>query len=138
MLRLFLFLGFASLLFSQETAVRKVLSDSETAWNRGDLPTFASFYDDSPETTFVGREVTRGGTQAILGRYRRSYPTREKMGVLTFSEIEVRPLGSGYALAIGRFALKRIPKGGGDASGRFTLVLRKTQSGWKIIHDHTS
>jgi uncharacterized protein (TIGR02246 family) len=138
MLRLLLILSCAPLLFSQETAVRKVLSDSETAWNRGDLPTFASFYDDSPQTTFIGHEVTRGGTQAILDRYRRGYPTREKMGTLTFSEVEVRRLGAEYALAIGKFALKRIPEGGGDASGRFTLVLRKTKAGWKIIHDHTS
>jgi uncharacterized protein (TIGR02246 family) len=138
MLRLLLILGLAPLLFAQDSAVRKVLSDSETAWNRGDLPAFAAFYDDSPQTTFVGREVTRGGGQAILDRYRRGYPTREKMGALAFSEIEVRPLGSDYALAIGKFALKRTPEGGGEASGRFTLVLHKTASGWKIIHDHTS
>ena len=55
-----------------------------------------------------------------------------------FSEIEVRALGKGYAVAHGRFGLKRTAAGGGDASGRFTLVLRKTKSGWKIIHDHSS
>ena len=44
----------------------------------------------------------------------------------------------GYALALGRFALKRTPAGGGDATGRFTLVLRRTGSGWRIIHDHSS
>jgi ketosteroid isomerase-like protein len=60
------------------------------------------------------------------------------MGTLTFSEIEVRPLGSGYALANGKFELKRAASGGGDTAGRFTLVLRKTASGWKIIHDHSS
>ncbi len=138
MLRLLFILYCAPLLFSQDAAVQKVLSDSEVAWNRGDLATFASYYEDSPDTTFMGREVTRGGTQAILERYRRSYGTREKMGVLTFSEIEVRPLGAEYALALGKFSLKRTPEGGGDASGRFTLVLRKTKSGWKIIHDHSS
>jgi uncharacterized protein (TIGR02246 family) len=138
MLRLLLVLGLAPLLFAQDSAVRKVLFDSEAAWNRGDLHTFASFYEDSPDTTFIGREVTRGGTQAILDRYRRGYPTREKMGALAFSEIEVRPLGSDYALAIGKFALTRTAEGGGNASGRFSLVLHKTKSGWKIIHDHTS
>ncbi len=138
MFRLLALLYCAPLLFSQEAAVRKVLLDSEAAWNRGDLRAFASYYDDSPQTTFIGHEVTRGGTQAILERYQRGYPTREKMGTLTFSEIEVRPLGSGYALTIGKFNLKRTPAGGGDASGRFTLVLRKTKAGWKIIHDHTS
>jgi beta-aspartyl-peptidase (threonine type) len=60
------------------------------------------------------------------------------MGVLTFSEIEVRPLAPGVALATGKFALQRSTDAGGDASGRFTLILKRTPQGWKIIHDHTS
>ena len=60
------------------------------------------------------------------------------MGTLTFSEIEVRPLAAGLALATGKYDLKRTAAGGGDASGRFTLVIRKTRAGWKIIHDHSS
>ena len=60
------------------------------------------------------------------------------MGRLTFSEFQVRPLGDGYALAHGKFALKRTATGGGDACGRFTLVLRRTPGGWRIIHDHSS
>ena len=137
-MRYVLLLAVAPLLFGQGDEVRKLLKDSEDAWNRGDLVVFASYYDDSPETTFIGREVTRGGPEAIVARYRRGYPTREAMGTLTFSEIEVRALGKEYALANGKFALKRTAAGGGDASGRFTLVLRKTAKGWKIIHDHSS
>ena len=128
----------APLLPAQNSEIRDVLDQSQIAWNRGDLETFASYYEDSPETTFLGREVVRGGTKAILERYRKAYPTREAMGTLTFSEIEVRPLAEGVALTTGRFQLKRTAAGGGDASGRFTLVLRKTPAGWKIIHDHTS
>ena len=138
MLRCLLLFAIAPLLYAQGDEVRKLLKDSETAWNRADLATFASFYDDSPETTFIGREVTRGGPKEVVARYRRGYPTAEKMGTLTFSEIEVRPLGEGYALALGRFALKRSTAGGGDTMGRFTLILRRTAKGWKIIHDHTS
>jgi len=115
-----------------------VLEKSQIAWNRGDLETFASYYEDSPETTFMGRDVVRGGTKAILERYRKAYPTREAMGTLTFSEIEVRPLAKDVALTTGKFQLKRTAAGGGDSSGRFTLILRQTPSGWKIIHDHTS
>ena len=125
-------------LFAQGDEVRSMLKNSEAAWNRGDLAAFASDYEDAPTTTFVGREITRGGVDAILARYQRSYPTADARGVLTFSEIEVRPLGEGYALALGRFALKRPVAGGGDAAGRFTLVLRRTAKGWKIIHDHSS
>jgi uncharacterized protein (TIGR02246 family) len=138
MLRWLLLLASMPLLFAQNEPVQKLMKDSEAAWNRGDLPAFASYYEDSPDTTFMGREVVRGGTQAILERYRRSYPTREAMGTLTFSEIVVRPLADGLALVTGKFALQRTKEGGGDASGRYTLVVRRTPSGWKIIHDHTS
>ena len=138
MIRWFVLIFFAPLLLSQTDEIRALLQTSAAAWNRGDLPAFASDYEDSPQTTFIGSEVVRGGTQAILERYRKRYPSREAMGTLTFSEIDVRPLATGVALATGKFQLKRTAAGGGDASGRFTLVLRKTAAGWKIIHDHTS
>jgi uncharacterized protein (TIGR02246 family) len=124
--------------FCPDTRSRNDFERLQAAWNRGDLVSFASHYDDSPETTFIGGEVIRGGVEAILARYRRAYPTREAMGTLTFSEIEVRPLADGVALATGKFMLQRTAAGGGDASGRFTLTLKRTSGVWKIIHDHTS
>ena len=66
MLRILVLLCCAPVLAAQTADLEKVLKDSEIAWNRGDLAGFASYYDDSPETTFIGREVTHGGTQAIL------------------------------------------------------------------------
>jgi uncharacterized protein (TIGR02246 family) len=135
---LFFALLCAPLLFAQGDEVRKLLADSQTAWNRGDLRAFASYYEDSPETTFIGREVTHGGVAAILARYQRGYPNAETRGTLTFSEIEVRPIAPGLAIANGKYSLNRTPAGGGDASGRFTLVLKQTSAGWKIIHDHSS
>ena len=138
MLRWTLWLCCAPLLFAQDGAIRKMMQDSADAWNRGDLPAFASYYEDSPQTTFMGREVVRGGTQAILGRYQKSYPTRDAMGTLTFSEIEVRHLAAGLELVTGKFELKRTAAGGGPAWGRYTLIVRQTPAGWKIIHDHSS
>ncbi len=123
---------------AQNGEIRQILKESEAAWNRGDLATFASYYEDSPETTFIGREVTHGGPKEILARYRKSYPTREAMGTLAFSEIAVRPLAEGVALASGKYHLRRDSAAGGDSTGRFTLILRRTPAGWKIIHDHSS
>jgi len=138
MIRWWMAICFAPLLAAQTADVKTLLQESETAWNRGDLAAFASYYEDSPDTTFIGRDVVRGGVHAIEERYRRAYPNRESMGTLTFSEIEVRPLADGVSLATGRYALKRTAAGGGDAAGRFTLILRRTAAGWKIIHDHSS
>jgi len=129
---------FVPMLLAQSDDVRAVLTHSEEAWNRGDLAAFAAYYEDSPETTFMGREVVRGGVQAILGRYRKAYPTREAMGKLTFSNVEVRMLAPNLALVTGEFHLERTTAGGGNAAGRYTLILRKARAGWKIIHDHTS
>jgi uncharacterized protein (TIGR02246 family) len=123
---------------AQEAEVRAMMKDSEATWNRGDLAAFVSFYEDSPDTTFVGEKIVRGGAAALLDRYQSRYPTPEKRGILTFSDIEVRPLSENLAIVIGRFHLKRPSTGGGDASGRYSLVVRKGPSGWKIIHDHTS
>jgi uncharacterized protein (TIGR02246 family) len=123
---------------AQTGALKTLMMESQAAWNRGDLAAFASYYEDSPETTFMGKEITRGGNKAILDRYQRSYPTPAARGTLTFSEIEVRPLADGLALMTGKFELKRTKEGGGDASGRYTLIWKRTPKGWKIIHDHSS
>lgn len=131
-------ISWTSLLFAGSEEIHAMLKNSEAAWNRGDLAAFAADYEDSPETTFIGRDVVRGGRKAILERYRRRYPNRDAMGKLTFSEIEVRPLAPDLSLATGKYFLQRSAAGGGNAAGRFTLILRKTPAGWKIIHDHSS
>jgi uncharacterized protein (TIGR02246 family) len=138
MYRWLFLIAFTPLLLAQTDAIQKVMKDSEAAWNRGDLVAFAAYYEDSPETTFMGKEVVRGGNKAILDRYQRSYPTPESRGTLTYSELVIRPLADGLALVTGKFELKRTKEGGGGASGRYTLVMKRTAAGWKIIHDHTS
>ena len=138
MFRWLFLLCWTPFLFAQTDEIRTLLKNSEEAWNRGDLVAFASAYEDSPDTTFIGREVTRGGTQAILERYRRTYANWDAMGKLAFSEIEIRLLAPDVALATGKFELKRTAAAGGDTSGRFTLILRRSAAGWKIIHDHSS
>jgi ketosteroid isomerase-like protein len=122
---------------SAEDAVRTVLAAQQTAWDRGDVDAFMSGYESSDATTFVGATITRGYRQ-VLENYRHRYPTKEKMGRLTFSSIEVTPLGAEFASVIGKFHLDRTAEAGGPANGIFTLLFRKTASGWKIILDHTS
>jgi ketosteroid isomerase-like protein len=120
-----------------ERAILGVLAAQQEAWNRGDLAGFLEGYEKSDKITFVGRSIARG-FDGLEQRYREAYGTREKMGTLTFSELEFRPLNPDAAFVIGRFSLQRSEEGGGAASGLFTVVLQKTASGWKIVHDVTS
>jgi beta-aspartyl-peptidase (threonine type) len=95
-------------------------------------------YEKSADLTFSGAGGVTRGWQNVLDRYRQRYPGAAAMGQLRFSDIEVRIIGSEAALVLGQFHLTRTEKAGGDASGHFSLVFRKTPSGWRIIHDHTS
>ena len=122
---------------SEEAAVKKVLDDQVKAWNRRDLDEFVKGYLNSPDITFVGKTVSRG-YQGVLDRYRANYGDKQRMGTLRFDEVEVKMLGKDHALILGKFALDRTAAGGGPASGRYSLVARKTKDGWKLIHDHTS
>ncbi|MDQ6678179.1 MAG: nuclear transport factor 2 family protein [Acidobacteriota bacterium] len=118
-------------------AVRKVLDDQVSAWNRGDIDAFMQGYDDSPATTFIGKSVVKGYA-GVRENYHRRYGSAAAMGTLDFSAIEVKPLDARFALVTGKFHLKRTDAGGGDASGIFSLVFEHKAAGWKIILDHTS
>ncbi len=140
MFRLLLFLLAAACCVgadSADQAIRRVLSDQVQAWNRGDIDAFMTGYDNSPETTFIGKTVQHG-YQDVLRNYHQRYPTREIMGTLSFADLAVKPLGGDYASVTGTFHLTRAATAGGNASGVFSLIFRRTPAGWKIILDHTS
>ena len=116
-------------------AIRAVLKEQSDAWNRGDVEGYMNGYDRSKETIFVsGDDVTRGW-QTVFDRYKKKYDSREKMGTLSFSDLEITLMGNDGAIVLGRWHLQRAQD---DPHGRFTLILRRTNLGWKIIHDHTS
>ena len=139
MLRILVPLLAASVVFadSSEEAIRRVLSDQVQAWNAGDIDAFMNGYENSPNTVFIGKTVQRG-YEAVRHRYHEQYPTPAKMGKLSFFDLSVNLLGAGYASVTGSFHLIRATSAGGDASGVFSLLFRRTPTGWKIILDHTS
>ena len=121
---------------ANDSAIRAVLAQQAVDWNRGDMDAFATGYKNSPDILFIGSKISRGYSQ-MLERYRAVYSTHEKMGTLTYSDIEVQPLDEHFATATGRFHLERTTAGGGDASGSYLLVFEKTAQGWKIVRDVT-
>jgi len=117
-----------------------MLQASAEDWNRGDLDAFLSTYLDSPETTFMTGPGVIHGLQTIRERYRANYFKAGGLPpqLLRFDQLVVRPLGPDYALATGRFILTERATGAAAGSGNFSLVLRRTAAGWRIIHDHSS
>ena len=115
--------------------IRSVMNEQAAAWNRGDIEGFMKGYWNSPELKFVsGANVTKGW-QPTLDRYKKTYDSKAKMGVLAFSDLEVNVLSKDAAVVLGSWALDRE---GDEPHGKFTLIFRKFKDGWKIVHDHTS
>jgi len=116
-------------------AIEAVLNAQRDAWNRGDVAGYMDGYLRSEETILVSGDNLTRGWQTVHDRYQKNYNTREKMGTLTFSDLETRLLGNDAAMVLGRWHLQRA---GDEPHGRFTLIFKKTREGWRIIHDHTS
>jgi len=118
-----------------EDEVKGVLNKQVAAWNKGDTDAFLEGY--ASDTIFVGEKMTRG-VEDLKRRYQEHYPTRAAMGTLAFYDLEIHPMGKDYAYVIGRWQLERDKEGGGNVSGVYSLVFRKTAIGWKIVLDHTN
>ncbi len=115
--------------------IREILHAQQRAWNRGDIDGFMNEYARSRSTIFVSEDTVTRGWQTVRNRYKKKYSDREKIGTLTFSDLEITSLGPSAAIVIGRWQLKRkIDK----PHGRFSLVFRHLTEGWRIVHDHTS
>ena len=116
-------------------AVRAVLDAQRDAWNRGDIAGYMAGYSHSNDTTFLSGDSLTRGWQTVHDRYQKNYSSREKMGTLTFSDLETTVLSSNMVMVIGRWHLQR---SNDQPHGRFTLIFRKSSQGWRILHDHTS
>lgn len=120
---------------TEEADIRAVLDMQTAAWNRGDVEAFMAGYWKSDETRFVSASGISRGWQALLERYRRTYPDRKAMGRLSFSNLEIHMVCSEAALVIGEFHLEREVD---HPAGVFSLYFKKSAEGWRIIADHTT
>jgi ketosteroid isomerase-like protein len=114
--------------------LHQVLATQQMAWNRGDIPQFMAAYWNDPSLTFSSGGQTTRGWQATLDRYKSKYPDRATMGTLAFDSLETYLIDTNAALTLGHWKLDRAK----PARGNFSLVWKKIDGEWKIVHDHSS
>jgi ketosteroid isomerase-like protein len=120
-----------------ESEIRGVLEAQVIAWNKGELEQFMEGYWRSPELSFFSGGRKLAGWEATLERYRKTYQSEgREMGRLDFSELEIQLLAESAALVRGRWRLKM--NDGKELGGLYTLIFRRFNERWKIVHDHTS
>ena len=118
-------------------AIRQVIENQQSAWNRGELEAFMAGYSNSPDLTFFSGAHESQGWQAALDRYKKNYQgVRREMGKLEFRNLRIEMLNADSAFVRGEFHLTM--SDGKTPHGLFTLVFRKFPEGWKIVHDHSS
>jgi len=115
--------------------IRAVLDQQAAAWNRGDVDGYMNGYARGEATAFVSGDTVTRGWKTVRDRYAAKYDTREKMGTLAFSEVAIEVTGADAAFVTGRWELARTDD---KPHGRFTLLMRKTPDGWRVVYDHTS
>ena len=118
-----------------EQAIRQILANQESAWNKGDLTTFMIGYWENDSLVYIGKNGPTYGYMTTLNNYKKNYPDTSHMGKLKFKLLSVNPLNTDHYFVIGKFNLTRTV---GDASGYFTLLFRKINGVWKAIADHSS
>ncbi|MFZ9877440.1 MAG: YybH family protein [Chitinophagaceae bacterium] len=123
---------------AQKNARQKILTllDTQTqAWNRGDLEGFMKGYWENDSLRFIGKSGITYGYNNTLNNYKRGYPDTAAMGKLQFTILVIKKLSPRYYEVVGKWYLKRSI---GDVSGHYTLLLRKINSKWVIVSDHSS
>jgi len=121
---------------SVRTEIAAMMDSSARAWNRGDLDGFVAFYDAAMSTTFVTPRKILRGPVAIKGVYTSQFAPGSVRDSLSFENMEVDLLSPDAANVIAYYKLMR-----GDSTierGPTSLVMRRRNGGWRIVHDHSS
>lgn len=118
-----------------DAGVRALLTEMVDAWNRGDLAAHVAAYADS--ATWVASTGVVTGRDSIQALLARSFIREGRLrGRLRFDDVAVRRLEESLALATGAFVLDMGT--GTPVRGRFSLLVRRTPQGWRVVHDHSS
>lgn len=128
------------LTFSQDKDFKKIkqlMTTQSEYWNRGDIDGFMQTYWKSDKLQFIGSKGPTYGWQNTLNNYKKSYPSKEAMGFLTFDIINLDKRSRKVISVVGKWHLKR-GADLGDLEGHFLLILKKIKGEWLIVADHSS
>lgn len=115
--------------------VTATLMAQVAAWNEGDLDGFMSIYVKDDSLRYVSGGAVVKGWSALMKRYRDEYQGADGFGQLSLDKLEVRLVTDDVAVVTGQF---NVEQSGEVSSGLFSLVMRRADGVWRIIHDHTS
>ena len=118
-------------------AIQKTMDKQLVEWNKGNVDGFMAGYWKSEKFTFQSGNKRLLGYQQLAAMYKKNY-AGTKMGTLTFKDLEFKHLAKDLYMVMGRWNVKTQATKDNEKEGLFTLLFRKIDGSWKIIHDHSS
>lgn len=107
---------------------------STAAWNNGDLETFLSLYAD--DASLAQREGFLVGKSAIRMLYSERLANGPPRDTLEIERLDVAELSQDFALVRGVYHTTR--NGKVTWRGAMTVIMRRINGQWRIIHDHSN
>lgn len=116
-------------------AIAGILQRQQEAWNKGSIDDFMLGYWKSDSLRFIGKRGIRNGYDSVAAAYKRNYRSRDKMGNLQFSGLQITALDKAMEIAnvTGHWNIS----GTDSAGGFFSLIFHKQNGSWCITTDHT-
>lgn len=118
------------------TEIAAMMQESAHNWTGGNLDAFMDSYEIGDVPTFVTPRGVIHGRDSIRAVYAPRFVVGALHDSLSFEKMEVDLLAPGLANVIAYYRLTR-----GDSTtgyGPTSLVMRKRDGTWRIIHDHSS
>jgi ketosteroid isomerase-like protein len=120
---------------AEKAAILKVITDMQSAWNRGDFRGYMQGFKN-PDVVFVSGGRFQAGWQGTLEHYIRDYgSSADARGELRFYAIRTELLSVDAAQLISHYQLVRPQR---PQYGINTRLMRKVNGAWVIALNHVS
>jgi uncharacterized protein (TIGR02246 family) len=122
------------------TELEAMLTRAAANWNRGDLDAFMGDYLPGDSTTYIGSRGIVRGPAAIRTGYARLFTGEIVRDSLSFTVLDVDPVAPDVANLIAQYILTRRVDGRDSVTSRgpTSLLVRRVDGRWRIVHDHSS
>ncbi|MFK0297659.1 YybH family protein [Brevundimonas sp. NPDC090276] len=113
-------------------AVSNTLDAAAEAWSSGDVEAvMATYVNDEPLLVFLGDTPVKG-PDAVRAALEARAAQPGGLGQMTYEWFETLQFDVNTTVVSGRVVMRREGK---THRGLFTRVLRRTENGWRIVHD---
>ena len=117
--------------------INDLMYEQEESWNKGNIEDFMKKYWKNDSLIFIGKSGINYGWNKTTSNYKKSYPSRNSMGLLHFNNIKCLPINDTTHIISGQWNISRLDSSK-NVGGYYSLMWIKKEDGWRIVYDHTS